>query len=98
MESKIALYVLPSRPPQLCAAATPEPRPAPKLNKGASTPFAAQEDEAQPILSGRGLDQLDMSSPRVAVVTEQFAQTFFHVKIRLDTGSDLVIRRSRRTY
>jgi hypothetical protein len=30
-----------------------------------------------PIVSGRGLDQHDMASPKVAVVTEQFAQTFF---------------------
>jgi macrolide transport system ATP-binding/permease protein len=29
-----------------------------------------------PILSGRGLEQRDMSFPRVAVVTEQFAKTF----------------------
>jgi macrolide transport system ATP-binding/permease protein len=30
-----------------------------------------------PILSGRGLDQRDMSSAKAAVVTEQFARTFF---------------------
>src|SRR5205807_933177 len=30
-----------------------------------------------PILLGRGLEQRDMSSPRVAVVTEQFAKKFF---------------------
>jgi macrolide transport system ATP-binding/permease protein len=30
-----------------------------------------------PILSGRGLQQRDMTSPKVAVVTEQFAKKFF---------------------
>ena len=45
-----------------------------------------------PILLGRGFEQRDMSSPRVAVVTEQFAKKFFAGENPLGAGSDSVAR------